>query len=475
MAVGLATLLVLAGCGAPADRPELRDGWQFPEDPRADQLGWENGVWYNESLAINASDGLNASEQEAFVARTMARVERLRGLEFRATVPVEVITREEYRERISPDTGPQATHDSRNLMWEALLVIGEGTNATREFQTLYGRAVVGYYSPSRDRIVIVSDAPQPSIRRSTLAHELVHALQDQHFGRTTRHTLDGRLAAQGLTEGDPQYVEKLYERKCEADWDCVANPPARSPPGEPINRGLFAVLFQPYANGPAFIEHLRATGGWAAVNAAYQQPPTSTEQVIHPSLYPTEPVVDVTVPDRSSGAWSRVPGGSDRLGEVGLFTLLWYQGYVDRGSRTMTAANYSSQPTAGWAGDEFVPYRNGSALGYVWEIRFDSAADARDFVSAYTTTLKLSLGARRLSDSVFRVSTGPFADAFRVSQTGRTVRIVNAPTVEALEAVHSRERNSGVVARSARTEGMPRTGGRAGRIVPPRPDQTPTA
>jgi hypothetical protein len=82
-AVALAALLVLAGCNAflGGDR----------NDPMTDELGWENGYWYDEPLSVTTADGLNESEREAVVARTMARVERVRGLEFEQSVPVSVI------------------------------------------------------------------------------------------------------------------------------------------------------------------------------------------------------------------------------------------------------------------------------------------------------------------------------------------------------------------------------------------------
>ncbi|MFB6129612.1 MAG: hypothetical protein ABEJ28_02195, partial [Salinigranum sp.] len=66
-------------------------------DPARDVIGWEAGYWYDEPIAVDQSDGLNRSEREAFVARTMARVEKIRDLEFEQSVPVKVISRAEYR------------------------------------------------------------------------------------------------------------------------------------------------------------------------------------------------------------------------------------------------------------------------------------------------------------------------------------------------------------------------------------------
>lgn len=68
-----------------------------PPDPESDTTGWENGYWYNESVSVNQSDGLSQEELRAYKARSMARVEFLRNREFLTSVPVNVISRETFR------------------------------------------------------------------------------------------------------------------------------------------------------------------------------------------------------------------------------------------------------------------------------------------------------------------------------------------------------------------------------------------
>lgn len=460
----LAAALVLAGCSAPAASPSAAADWTYPDDPPSDRLGWEAGVWWNESIAVNQSDGLSPTEREAFVARTMARIERVRGLEFREPVPVEVISRAEYRERevFSGDRPDEygAWHDQ---VWEAALIVGEDRDVAREFDALYGGAVQGYYTPSDGRIVVVSDAEDPRIDRATLAHELVHALQDQHFGFVGTRSRDAGLAHDGLTEGDARYVETLYLDRCvagpgnetatdAAGWACVP-PSARAGGGaesEPVNRGLFAYVYQPYADGPAFVHRLRERGGWAAVNAAYDDRPLSTEQTIHPERYPDDRPEEVAVPDRSGDRWSRFDLGrrSERLGEAGLFAMFWYNDYAADGfhtnDRPYSTRNYTVAPSDGWTGDRLVPYRRGdgddAAYGYVWAIRFDDAVEATAFRRSYRTMLQLRVGARVVDRAagVYRIPDGPFADAVRIERDGRTVVITNAPTVAGLDAVRDR-------------------------------------
>ncbi|ESP87540.1 Hvo_1808 family surface protein [Candidatus Halobonum tyrrellensis] len=455
-AVAAALLFVLAGCAAPAAQPSLRDGWQWPEDPATDRIGFEDGVWYNESIDVDQSDGLTARERRLFVARTMARVERIRGLEFDRRVPVEVIGREEYRTR-SVFTGGRsgAYHAWHNQVWEAALVVGEGENVSGAFDALYGGSVAGYYTPANDRIVVVSDSARPSMDRGTLAHELVHALQDQRFGIAGAGSRDAALAHDGLTEGDARYVETLYEQRCEANWSCIATPASADADNSngsdgstaSVDRGLFTYIYQPYADGPGFVHRLRERGGWAAVNEAYADPPASTEQTIHPERYPEEGVAAVSVADRSAAGWSRfdLPRTTERLGETGVYAMFRAQATINRSHlRTDDVAyspyNYSHPLSTGWAGDRLVPYRSGTGesaeYGYVWALRWDTAADATEFADGYRATLR-SLGAERVRAGVFEVPDGPFADAFRVERRGRTVVITNAPTAGQLDAVHA--------------------------------------
>ncbi|UVE50976.1 Hvo_1808 family surface protein [Haloferax larsenii] len=459
-------LLVVAGCSAPVSTPgasptdapptettDTSSTSSWPDDPPTDRLGWEAGYWHNESIDVNQSDGLNATEREAFVARTMARVEVVRDLEFTDPVPVEVISRAEYRNQ-SDDASDPVHADWNDQVWEALLLVGEDRTIEQVFDEIYGGAVLGYYSPSEDRIVIVSDSDTPAIDRRTLAHELHHALQDQHFGiNGSPATQDAQLAENGLVEGDARYVDRLYEDRCDAgEWECVPRP-ERSSGGGSLDFPVFLTIYTPYSEGPTFVTELHERGGWEAVNDAYENRPVSTEQVLHPERYPDERPVEVTIEDRSSADWTRYetdPVG-DTVGEASIFAMFWKHGAIDktdlqRNPGPYSAYNYTSAPSAGWGGDLVVPYRpasdevaeaNPNDRGYVWKTVWDTEKDAEQFERAYlTTTLKLRLGATRVAPNTYVVEKGPFADAYRVTRRGNTVTIVNAPTVEELDEIH---------------------------------------
>jgi hypothetical protein len=433
-ALALAALVVLSGCTF---------GASFVDDraPVGEELGWEGGYRYDDPLRVDTSDGLNASEREAVVARTMARVELIRGLEFEEAVPVEVISREAYRERRNGSAGSRDEAYGRwnDQVWEATFLVGEDTAVAEAFDSVLSASVIGFYSPRQDRIVVVSDAETPRLDRATLSHELVHALQDQQlsFGGGGG-TQDLDLAEDGLVEGDANTVEAEYESRCGSEWDCVPRPEQSGGGGGSFDRGVFLTVFTPYAVGPDFVRTLRERSGgdWGAVNDAYQAFPESTEQVIHAGAYPEEEPVEVTVPDRSGEGYERfdLDRETDTVGEATVYAMFWANDVVPEDHPTFV---YDQRLSAGWGGDTVVPYRGTDGEdAYVWRTAWDTERDAREFLEGYRDVLDGN-GAVERGDGVYVIESGPYADAFRVVRRGNTVTVVNAPTIGDLDSVHA--------------------------------------
>ncbi|QCJ45685.1 Hvo_1808 family surface protein [Haloprofundus sp. MHR1] len=444
---------------------------QSPPDPDSDRLGWEGGYWYNETLSVDQSDGLNESELDTVVNRSMARVERIRGLEFEQSVPVEVISRAEFRNQSAGGGAnyPPQRRAFDNAKFEALFMINESTDSIAVQNSNTGASVGGYYSPAEKRIVIVSEnTTSPKLNEVTLSQELFHALQDQQFDLTryNQSTQERHNAVDGLVEGDGNYVDWLYEQRCDGEWDCLEDS-ARGGGGDGLaNYGPYLIQYQPYSDGPAFVRQLRERGGWEAVNAAYENPPASTEQVIHPDRYPNDTPVDPIVTDRTSGTWQQLePEGRPNygeLGEAGVNAMLVYPLYETKGQTQIIPAqqwynlnesgeveefapfNYDHPYTDGFRGDRFVAYQNDAGeTGYVWKLVWDNSSQAGEFLDGYERLLQFR-SAREVRDAsgpgtVYRIAEGDngFADAFRVVHDGDTVYIVNAPTVDQLSNVRA--------------------------------------
>jgi len=426
-----------------------------PADPSGDPIGWEDGYWHNESIAVDQSDGLNSSELDAYVARGMARVEYLRQREFKHSVPVEVMSREEYQNQTSSNTDTESAFAQwNNQVWEGLWIVGENTNAQTALSSTSGSAVAGFYSPSRDEIMIITPDPsEPTISNATLIHELVHALQDQYIDLTdptyyqgVDGTQDSSLAVSGLIEGEANYVEANYADRCGGAWSCVSTPDSGggTSPGT-INLGIFLTIFHPYSDGPVWVNDVVDEGGWDALEARYQDVPASTEQIIHRTTDEPAPI-DFT--DNGVNGWSSFPDqgvdGADTVGEASIFAMFWYQsrnygaGIIDTviaADGKYDAYDYRSTPSSGWGNDLLVPYKQGSGddadYGYVWKTKWDTQQDATQFRQAYLQILSTH-DAVRYGPNTYVVDVQPFADAFHVVQDGTTVTIVNGPTVAAL-------------------------------------------
>lgn len=427
--VALVVLVVLAGCAGLFDQPQS-------------DIGREDGYNATDPVSVTTANGLNASEREIVIDRTMARVEEIRGLEFTRDVSVRVISRAEYRNQSGgAGSGPGNTAWKKQI-WEALFLVNERTNVSNAVSGVYGSTVLGYYS--NGEIVIVSDSETPKLDRATLAHELTHALQDQQLslGGKPEETRDARLAENGLIEGDANYVENTYEHRCETQWSCLPRPGQSNQSNgsgtgsdrSTYNQGIYTILVMPYAEGPAFVNALYERGGWSVINDAYEDIPESTEQIIHPNRYPEEDPMTITVEDRSNEGWNRFDvRKSNTLGEVSIYSMFWNNSVIDHESHEQF--NYSHPLSDGWAGDSLVPYRNGNRYGYVWKTRWDTEHDATRFANGYRTLLE-GKNAQRNGNTYVIPEKNPYGDAFRVIRDGQTVTIVNAPTVDELDQVH---------------------------------------
>jgi hypothetical protein len=442
-----------------------------PDDPDTDVLGWEAGYWYNETIDVNPDDGLNETELDKVVARSMARVERVRQLEFEEQVPVEIRTREEFRSSQNNRSMPENRRVFDNVKYESLFMINESTDSIAVQNRNSGSSVGGFYSPSENSIVVIADsgnASTPKLPELTLAHELTHALQDQKFGldKFNQSTRELHNAKDGLIEGDANYLEHLYSERCKNTWNetCLTPSSSSGSGGGIANMGAYLIKYQPYSDGPAFVRGVRNDGGWKAVNDLYANSPASTEQIIHPETYSKDAPTKLTVQDTSNSEWTRLTLDSrpsyGSVGEAGIFSMFMYPYYASQGQsqivpardffnmkegsdelRSLDPLNYNSSYSDGWDGDRLAVYTNDAAAenetGYVWKSVWDSEEDASEFVEGYRQLLEYN-GAQKVDghENTWKIPADEeFNDAFYVQQQGDTVVIVNAPSVEELSDV----------------------------------------
>lgn len=431
-------------------------------DPENDRLGWENGYWHDDPVAVNNTDGLNDTELTAVVGRSMARVEYVRGLEFESSVPVTTVSRAEYRAQRGNGSHGDALATFDNAKFEALFLIGENNSSIESQESTLGDSVQGYYSPALDEIVIVTDTETPRIGEGTLSHELVHALQDQQFGlQANVSTRDGVQGRNALIEGDARTIETAYQRRCGSNWSCVTA--GRSGGGggnSELHFGVYFLMYFPYSDGSTFVSERRSQGGWDAVDDVYDDIPDGAREVTTVSDYPDWEPRTVTIPQPPSGDWERVRPSTDRArpdyATVGpsaiaasvVYTLYddynqsavirpgQFFNYGDTGLDQTDPHNYDLPGTGGWDGGRMQVYTSDGETGYVWRTVWADERSAEQFTATWERVIR-HWGGERTADGNWVIAQGsPFTDAIAIHVEGDTVTVVNAPTEDRLTELY---------------------------------------
>lgn len=317
-------------------------------------------------------------------------------------------------------SNPPAEIAKAERLLKVMGLLPSDASLAKIYLELQGSQVIGYYDPTVKELFIVSrDGALGAIEEVTYAHEFTHELQDKHFDLnslgldTIKDDSDRVLALLSLVEGDAVSAQsawmvanltptQLGEVAAEASDPAMLAVLARTP------RILLETSLFPYQAGATFVGQLQASGGYASVNAAYKNPPTTTEQILHPgasvaSLVPI-PLAIPTDLAAQFGADSTATA-QDTFGE--LQTRVWLrEGGV--------AGDVARMAAEGWGGDRLALMDGpGGATAAVWTTAWDTVDDAQAFESAARTAISgLNLDALVSSHAsrvamVIRSSVGP--------------------------------------------------------------------
>jgi hypothetical protein len=350
-----------------------------------------------------ASPSRPASLTAAEVQRIARRVERIRELRFKRPVEPLFVGREEairlQHEGTVDDVGSSRAADEEALKLLGLIPAGE--SLAKAFAAVEREQVLGFYDDSRKRLVVVRDrqASRPLLE-ITLAHELVHALEDQRFGLRTRAAVndDAALAETALAEGTATLVMAEYAVRYFGINDALALfGAADSDTGLP--RYVEDSLVFPYVRGLEFVEAFRdESGSWKALdNVIRFRRPSTVEQVIHADKYAVdEHAAHPRMPDLGlalGAGWQQL--GTSSVSELDLRELF-----------AIVGRSPDRQAAAGWGGGRFELWRRGSAQGCappcvardvgVMLLSWDARSDRRDAERALGAAFREGLRARAL-------------------------------------------------------------------------------
>jgi hypothetical protein len=373
----------------------------------------------------------------------LRRVEHARGLDAKKPVPGVLLDRPaliaRVKSHVSRELPPEAIRNEGLALQLLGFVPTQFDYEAAEYQLLQDQ-LAGYYEPADGTMYMASDLGDDEAE-ATLAHELVHALQDQRWNLEERSKYrpgdgDRSEAVSALAEGDATSTmfDIMIARAAAGAHKTALDMPddlfseqirrgMNEGPGANAPHVMRTSLAAPYIYGTLFVHSLRRTGGWEAVNRAWEDPPTTSEQILHVDKWTAhEPAVSVAAPPFATLGTGWSAADEDSEGELG--TRIAFEEWMDPKAAARTSAD--------WGGDRGVLLTNGDRAAFVWRLRFDKGTNGKDDRSArafaaVTKALEKSLGATAVHETAFvcreRSDRGPLA----VSRAGSDLIFVAGP------------------------------------------------
>jgi hypothetical protein len=299
--------------------------------------------------------------------------------------PPDVISRRELGvelKAVFDETWPDAQLVRDNLTLRAMGLLTDEQDIRQLTESLYAGQVLGFYDFEKRRMVVVTNEGITPEAQVTYAHEFTHAMQDAAFDTGEEHQAQGEdddaaLARLALEEGDAtvSMFQWAFQSLPPDELASIGATPLPDTSGVP--QWMISQLEFPYLSGAMLVGGLFASGGWDAVDLAYDRPPASTEQVLHPDKFlAREPPVSLADPRLASSlgeGWHDID--SSTVGEAMLG--IWLQQLGVSEADAASAAR-------GWGGDRLSVAR-GPGGGWVmaWRIAWDAAGEATEFDDAY--------------------------------------------------------------------------------------------
>jgi hypothetical protein len=419
----LAGALVLAGCGGSDDGPPPPGTTTKASPPPARSA---------RTIA------------ELRPERVLARVEALRGLTLKTPPKFVVLTPDQARRQVEAaeereSGGTQTAREERiNLALVTLLgLLPKGVDLDELAGRITSQGTLGYYDGAKNEMTIISKGPRlPVGVETTVAHELTHAIDDEHFGvfarvRRARDDGDAELAYRSVVEGNASEVEERYRRKYRIPQPDPAGDADQRELLEDLPFGLQLQLGFPYALGQVFVESLRAQprGQARLAEALGSRAPRTSVEILDPSRWvarlPAQPTP--LRPSRVLGrGWTTID--EDTIGAADVLALL---------APSEAEATRAALVARTWRGGAYRFLRRGGAAergcdapcvrrdAVVGSAAFATPEDARAFATQFGEVAE-GRGAKQAGTATWRLDGGGVA----VGAVGTRATFAYAPTPE---------------------------------------------
>jgi len=348
---------------------------------------------------------LTQAEAEALVQEVSAKVETIRGMKFKTPITVKIISGAEARAEFKSNIPPQAEEDARHTQ-DAYIQMGlvpPGTDLITGYLDLAESGLAGYYKHGTNTFFLLDHVSRDEAK-GVMAHELTHAIEDQHYdlavlAKKAGDNADHATAITAVVEGSAMAVMLAYLGREEGEEKATAElhrTETRRAAGLRVAPSFTQrTLLLPYLLGFSFLLQGKPWefylgGGVQAkdIDEAYRYPPYSTRQILHPEQYwvgrARYKEQHLTLPDLSSAlgpGW--VKAGEGSIGELGLAVLTGSRQSIEV-PWALLPSRWTNDAAAGAVGDVYHHYVCGDRRVTILLTRWETEIDADQFSKALT-------------------------------------------------------------------------------------------
>lgn len=370
-------LVAVAGCSGPLADDSAPDDESAPGNASTPDNESTPGAAATPDSARSANITVDNGSFAADPDRVYERLQDLRDTEYPAPARIHL---RDLADVADDDSGPVLAQFNPTPLWDHLNLSSTPVDLLDEIDLLFQGSV----SATGTVTIFLHEQATAEAEEIVLAHELTHYVQVQSGQMNAlvegvdTTTTDGVYVRRSVVEGEAVYTTDEYletydvtdERNAPL-YDRIA---AQYPPGD-ANR---------FRNSQYVVghEYVRSqVDDPADVDRLYENPPTTTEQLLHHLPPGSEPPVPLSIDRTTDEDWRYV--GDDRMGEA----FLRYALASELGEESAASA------AAGWGNDSLQIYRStdGGEPSYAWVLRWDDAANATEFEDAAGETFD-SLG-----------------------------------------------------------------------------------
>ena len=352
------------------------------------------------AVAPPSGDSKAAADADFIAAadEVLGQMSQITGLKLMTPLKKSLRSREEIRAYVIKQMNEEKNANERyadQRSAEAFGLIPKGFDLDAFMVNVLTEQVEGLYDPKTREFYIADWSPLAD-QRMVMAHELTHALEDQHFQieawvKAARPNEDAELARDAMLEGSAMAAMVDYlmlstgrSLKDLPDFDpgMLIGDLGSTPTLQKAPPFLKDTLIFPYIGGLTFSVAILRNTGWAALPGVFEKPPISTQQILHPALYRSGKIPKaVALPQLEKllgSSWTKLD--ENIMGEYGWKEVL-KQFLDDDRAKTLAAA---------WDGDRYAVFeqKQTKKLVLVTRLHLDSEEHAARFFGQYSEALE---------------------------------------------------------------------------------------